>query len=244
MQVEPNVVITEFIINMDNVYHNFDNTNLDVAKQVSEQTESLAKFNVPFYVLTNSPDQVKDDGNFHIVNVDLFQHYPGLTIFFHRLLMAFDFLQAHPEIEKAVITDASDVTMLNYPFDNMKDGTLYMCDQWDIMGDSDVLSYNDSPRFIKKFIAENQLLPTVNMGIIAGSRSILIEYLRIIFKIIAESSLKVQQGDATAGLGKYDMEIGNYVAYRYFSDRLIHGREINTFFQGFQTVSSSWMKHK
>ena len=82
------------------------------------------------------------------------------------------------------------------------------------------------------------------MGIIAGSRSILIEYLGIIFKIIDESSLKVQQGDATAGLGKYDMEIGNYVAYRYFSDRLIHGREINTFFQGFQTVSSSWMKHK
>ncbi|MEC5119112.1 hypothetical protein VT648_15965, partial [Lactiplantibacillus plantarum] len=126
MQVEPNVVITEFIINMDNVYHDYDNTNLDVSERVKEQAQSLDEHDVPFYVLTNSPDQVVDKDKFHIVNIELFQHYSGISIFFYRLLMAYDFLQAHPEIEKAALTDASDVTMLNYPFDNIQDDTLYM----------------------------------------------------------------------------------------------------------------------
>ena len=40
MQVEPNVVITEFIINMDNVYHDYDNTNLDVSERVKEQAQA------------------------------------------------------------------------------------------------------------------------------------------------------------------------------------------------------------
>ncbi|MDB8876206.1 hypothetical protein PN402_04960, partial [Pediococcus acidilactici] len=103
---------------------------------------------------------------------------------------------------------------------------------------------NKSPYFIKKFIAENQLLPTVNMGLIIGTRAILLEFLGIILKLITEASLKIQQGNKDAGLGKYDMEVGNYVAYRYFADRLVHGREVSTILQGFQSVSSAWFKHK
>ncbi|WP_323052094.1 hypothetical protein [Pediococcus acidilactici] len=226
MQVEPNVVITEFIINMDNVYHDYDNTNLDVSERVKEQAQSLDEHDVPFYVLTNSPDQVVDKDKFHIVNIELFQHYSGISIFFYRLLMAYDFLQAHPE------------------FDNIQDDTLYMGDEWGLLGDTWIINTNNSPYFIKKFIAEHQMLPTVNMGLIIGTRAILLEFLGIILKLITESSLKIQQGDESAALGKYDMEIGNYVAYRYFADRLVHGREVSTILQGFQSTSSAWFKHK
>lgn len=244
MQVEPNVVITEFITNMDNVYHDYDNINIDIATHVQEQAASLAEHGVPFYVLTNDSKQVTDKGDFHIPHVDLFDHYPDLSIFFYRLLMAYDFLQDHPEIEKAALTDASDVTMLNYPFDSIQENTLYMGDEWRNLGDTWIININKSPYFIKKFIAENQLLPTVNMGLIIGTRAILLEFLGIILKLITEASLKIQQGNKDAGLGKYDMEVGNYVAYRYFADRLVHGREVSTILQGFQSVSSAWFKHK
>ena len=126
----------------------------------------------------------------------------------------------------------------------MRDDKLDMGDDWEIMGDTYDWS-SDGDRFcIKKFIAENQLLPTMNMGIIAGTREILIEYLGIIIQLISDSQVKVQQGDSTAALGNHDMELGNYVAYRYFADRLVHGRKINTIFQGFQSISSAWFEHK
>lgn len=40
------------------------------------------------------------------------------------------------------------------------------------------------------------------------------------------------------------MSISNYVAYKYFSDLLIHGREVSTIFNGYQERSSAWFKHK
>lgn len=243
MNVEPNVVITEFIVNVDNYYHIIDNSNVNVAEKVQKLAQSLGRFKVPLYTLTNS-DEEKDEDGFHIIHMDLAKEYTGLTVFFHRLILAFKFLQAHPEIEKAIISDASDVTMLNYPFDSMENGKLYMGDEWGIMGDTRILYSDRDPFFIKKFIAENQLLPTMNMGIIAGSREILIEYLGIIIQFISDSQVKVQQGDDTAALGNHDMELGNYVAYRYFADRLVHGRKISTIFQGFQSISSAWLEHK
>lgn len=243
MNVEPNVVITEFIVDVDNFYHHIDNSNINIEQQVQKLAQSLKHFNVPLYTLTNSNEE-KDAVDFHIIHMDLAKNYTGLTVFFHRLVLAFRFLQAHPEIEKAIISDASDVTMLNYPFDSMEDDKLYMGDEWGIMGDTYVLHSDRDPFFIKKFIAENQLLPTMNMGIIAGTREILIEYLGIIIQLISDSQVKVQQGDNTAALGNHDMELGNYVAYRYFADRLIHGRKINTIFQGFQSISSAWLEHK
>lgn len=36
MHIEPNVVIAEFIVNLNDVYSNFDNTNMNVAKQIKE----------------------------------------------------------------------------------------------------------------------------------------------------------------------------------------------------------------
>ncbi len=42
MKVEPNVVITEFIVNMDNIFHLYENQNVNIAEEVQEQTASLA----------------------------------------------------------------------------------------------------------------------------------------------------------------------------------------------------------
>lgn len=134
------------------LYHR-DNTDVNIAKKVAEQTASLAHYGVAHYVLTNAANQ-QDSDNLHIVRTDLFEHYPKLTLYFYRILMAFDFLQAHPEIEKAALTDAGDVKMLNYPFDVVEDGILYMGDETIFIYDTSILIGYDGPQFIKGFIWE------------------------------------------------------------------------------------------
>lgn len=243
MKVESNVVITEFIINMDNFFHLYDNYDVDVAEQVQDQAASLAQFDVPFYVLTNSSD-TQDNGNLHIVNMKLFEHYPDLTLYFYRFLMAYEFLLAHPEIEKAALTDAKDVTMLNYPFDMVDDGVLYIGDEWKRLGDTDIIVNSSSPQYMKDFSAKNGTRVLLNIGVLVGTRDVLLEYLGIMAKLITDEQLKVQQGNENAGLDGFEMEIGNYVAYRYFADRLVHGREVTTIFKGYQEKSSAWFKHK
>ena len=96
MNVEPNVVITELIVDVDNFYHHIDNSNINIEQQVQKLAQSLQHFNVPLYTLTNSNEEKAAD-DFHIIHMDLAKNYTGLTVFFHRLVLAFRFLQAHPE---------------------------------------------------------------------------------------------------------------------------------------------------
>ncbi|MEE6657911.1 hypothetical protein RAO19_06660 [Pediococcus acidilactici] len=244
MKVEPNVVISEFIVNMADDLHKEDNSKVDVAEKVKEQTDSLVNFQVPYYGLTNGPSKDNVGDGLTIVHLDLFEHFPKLTLYFHRILMAFEFLKTHPEIKKAALTDAGDVKMLNYPFDNVQEGILYMGDETSPIFNTSIIISNDAPTYMKDFIWENNNLPILNLGVIVGTRDVLIEYLGIMVKLITEAELKFKQGDASYNLGYFEMLISNYVAYRYFSDRLIHGREVSTIFNGYQERSSAWFKHK
>ena len=97
----------------------------------------------------------------------------------------------------------------------------------------------------KNFIFENaNSLPTLNLGVMAGTRATLIEYLGIMVKLITEAKLKFKKGNKDYQIGHYEMAISNYVAYKYFSDRLVHGREVSSLFFGYQKHSSAWFKHK
>lgn len=247
MKVEPNIVLSVFITNMEDINHHEDTTNVDISSKVATQAQSLKHHKVPYYLLTNEPSQEKNE-NLSIVHVNLdkiFHNYSDLTVYFFRIFMAFKFLQAHPEIERAAITDASDVTMLNYPFDQIKPDTLYMGDEPHALALSVQTFEEDDPQYIYDFLLENsdQLL-TVNPGILVGTRAVLIEYLGILVKLITEAKLKFKQKNKKYGLGLYDMSISNYVAYKYFKDRLVHGRKVSTIFNGYQEHSSAWFKHK
>lgn len=247
MQIEPNVVISQFFTHMEDLLHHADTSNVDIPSKVAEQTHSLARFNVPYYVLTNDSTQEPID-NLHVVNVNLdkiYQSYPDMTLYFYRIFMTFYFLQAHPEIEKAVLTDATDVTMLNYPFDEIKPDTLYMGDETAFLFETDIILNNEGPQYLQDFFLRNgNLLPTLNLGVMAGTRAVLMEYLGMMVKLITEAKLKFKQGDERYRLRAFEMAISNYVAYEYFQDRLVHGRKVTSFFSGFQPHSSAWFKHK
>lgn len=247
MKVESNIVVSEFITKMEDLLYHEDNTHVNIADKVAKQAYSLNRFQVPYYVLTNEPSQDKID-NLHIVNVNLekiYRNYPDMSLYFCRIFMAFYFLQAHPEIEKAALTDATDVTMLNYPFDRVKPDVLYMGDETNFLFVNKLVIDRNDPEYMTDFFLENSnLLPTLNLGIMVGTRAILVEYLGIMVKLLTEAKLKFKQGDPKFHLGKYEMGISNYVAYKYFNDRLVHGREVSTIFSGYQEHSSAWFKHK
>ena len=243
MKVEKNVVISEFIVNMYDPHYGQDNSNVDIPERTRTQAESLTRFRVPYYVLTNAEGQEAETGA-HIIHMDLFNHYPDLTLYFHRILMAFEFLQKHPEIEKVALTDAGDVTMANYPFDKVEEGTLYMGDESFYIFATPVITWHKDLQRIEDFIRENGLLPTLNLGVMVGTRAVLLEFLGIMVDIITEAQLKLSQGDDSYRLSDVEMAISNYVAYKYFGDRLVPGREVTTVMDGYQEPSSAWFKHK
>lgn len=248
MKVEPNVVISEFIIDMEDSFKHADNQNVDVSQAVATQAKSLADHHVPYYVLTNADSQEGPEGT-HIVHHDLFNHFPHLSLYFHRILMAYEFLQAHPEIKKAALTDATDVVMLNYPFDSVEDGILYMGDEpFYIFATQtiNITSITGRPEIkeINNFIKENALLQTLNLGVMVGTRAVLLEYLGIMVKIITDTQLAVAKGKLEYQLSEIEMALSNYAAYQYFTDRLVHGREVTTIFDGMQRTSSAWFSHK
>lgn len=45
-------------------------------------------------------------------------------------------------------------------------------------------------------------------------------------------------------LGNYEMSLVNYIAYRYFYNRIRHGREVSTLFMYNERTSGAWFKHK
>lgn len=243
MKVESNIVISEFIVNMKDPFKNTDNHGINISDIVAPQAKSLFEHSVPYYVLTNGGSQEGPAGT-HIVHQDLFNHFPNLSLYFHRILMAYDFLQAHPEINKAALTDANDVTMLNYPFDNVKENVLYMGDEDFYIFGTQTITDRREIEFIDDFIVENGLLPTLNLGVIVGTRSVLLEYLGIMVKIITDTQLAVAKGNSSYQLSELEMALSNYVAYHYFNNRLVHGRAITTILDGMQKPSSAWFKHK
>lgn len=107
-----------------------------------------------------------------------------------------------------------------------------------------VITWHKDLQRIEDFIRENGLLPTLNLGVMVGTRAVLIEFLGIMVNIITEAQLKISQGDDSYQLSDVEMAISNYTAYKYFSDRLVHGREVTTVMDGYQNPSGAWFKHK
>ena len=89
-------------------------------------------------------------------------------------------------------------------------GILYMGDETSPIFNTSIIISNDAPTYMRDFIWENNDLPILNLGVMVGTRDVLIEYLGIMVKLITEAEVKVKQGDASYNLGNFEMLISNY----------------------------------
>lgn len=242
MLVNPNVVIIQYITGIGDLLYNKNIDSKDIATSVGPILNSAKHYGIPVHLLTNSPEHVKVTG-LNVENMQLF-NYDQLSVYFHRIDLTFKFLLKHPEISNAAIVDAGDVEMLNYPFDQIEDDILYIGSENIKVKDSWIIKNNNNPTFINQFLLANGHLSVLNLGVVIGSRKILLEYFGMMSRIISESKVKQLNSIKGFELGTFEMALSNYVAYKYFSNRLVYGRKVTTKFTAYEPRSSSWFRHK
>lgn len=155
-----------------------------------------------------------------------------------RFLVYRDYLKDHPDIKKVFLVDASDVTIINDPFE---------IDAPICIGDEPTLIKNARTimaRFNYYFKNEYQYLynkPLLNAGIIGGPTENVLKLLDAMCEIFL---------DLTWGSKKklpkkwtYNMNVLNICAYKLFPD-ILHGYPLNTRFRMNEHRTDVYFKHK
>ena len=237
-----NVVIAEYLMNLNDLQHPSSLPSTDLKHVLAKLAESTQRFDVPVKLLTNF-DKVQEIDNVEQIKMPLFDGYLNLGLYFHRWEICYNYLLNHSEIAKAALVDVGDVEMLNYPFNEMQDNLLYFGDEPNDLGTS-IISADNKPAYMSDFLSVNQSLQVLNPGVIAGNRAILLEYLGLMVKLLTDDQVSQLKDNEEKHLGNFEMALMNYVAYRYFSTRLRHGRRVSTRFSMWDRQSNAWFKHK
>ncbi|GEK29088.1 hypothetical protein [Furfurilactobacillus siliginis] len=241
--VEKNIILAEFFNGKPDVLHDQQNINADINAIAKTLVQSAERFDLSVHLLTDA-DFISKMPNLIMHKVDLFQHYPDISLYMERLEPTFDFLMAHPEVEKAALVDVGDVELLNYPFDEIEADKLYIGNENGTVGSVPIVTSGPMPQYAQEFFLQHMNVPLVNPGVIVGTRAVLLEFIGKIATLIAKSQLELAQDKPDASLGVYEMMIVNYVAYRYFAERMVQGLKVNSTFQFYNHNVSSWFRHK
>lgn len=241
-QVPKRVVVAEFIIGRADAQHGgIKRTESDILSRAKILVDSTKPFGVPVYILTNG-DIDHQSPELVIQQQEIPTVFAELPLYYLRWMMAYQFLFSHPEIEEAAFVDLGDVEMLHNPFGHFEENTLYFSDE-DALLTGKVLVQGPKPKYAADFLEKYRYLKMLDPGVIAGYRSILLEYLGIVSNTIAQTAIDVKAGKES-GLQALEMAIINYVAYRYFPNRIRHGRQVSTVVFQNRANDHSWFKHK
>ncbi|MDF7638642.1 hypothetical protein PT285_04410 [Lactobacillus sp. ESL0791] len=238
-----NVVIAQFFANMYDAQRDCTLEDVDIVAITKKLYESVAKFDVELRVLINFKNKTTPPPLEKLVSVDFFRHYPNNKFYFLRWEVTLNYLLQHPEIKKAALVDAGDVEMLNYPFDDVQEDTIYVGDEFvDLTGS--IIVHDSKPAYLADFVAKNRHLQLLNTGILVGTREILVEYLAILMKLVVEDAKNEKFHPEEAHLGSFEMALTCYVLYKFFKGRICSGRKVSTHYRYFEHQSSAWFKHK
>lgn len=177
------------------------------------------------------------EGNVEFIKVETFVR----NVYFQRWVSYYRYLLEHRDsIDKVFITDGSDVIMLRNPFEKMKDGILYVGDEPNMTG-CEWMVKNHPHKDLQAFIVGNTDV-LLNAGLCGGSVDVVIEFLNkflsFYFQSVSDTHFYKFEGCGV------DMGVFNYIARKYFEDRLIHGTQVNTVFKDEKANNVSFFKHK
>lgn len=222
-KIEPNVILGEFILGNNDPQHpqSLDkslDSQTKILPNVAELRKSAEYYLTPVYVLTNG-NSINVSKFLEVVHTEIDVKKYDLSIYFIRWELALNFLIAHPEIEKIALVDVTDVRMLNYPYDLIEEEKLYFGDEFKDIS-TGIVANDQKPDYIADFFDENPRLQLLNPGVIVGTRSIIIEFLTIFVEAFTNAQVRSIENVPKSSFGQYEMALVNYVAYRYFDDRL------------------------
>ncbi|WEV40108.1 hypothetical protein [Lactobacillus sp. ESL0681] len=238
-----NVVIAQFLTNMYDTQRGQILQNVDATDITKDLYESVARFDTELHTIINFKNPTTPPPLEKLITVEPFKHYLNNKLYFLRWEVTFDYLLKHPEINKAALVDAGDVEMMSYPFDDINEEIIYVGDEYSDLTDSIVI--NDiKPPYLNNFIQKNRHLQLLNAGVLIGTRKTLLEFLAILIKLIVEDARNKKFYPDQDHLGNLEMSLINYVLYRFFPDRIQHGRKITNKFKYDDRDSQAWFKHK
>ncbi|MGI5223045.1 glycosyltransferase family 2 protein [Nocardia sp. CA-290969] len=173
-----------------------------------------------------------------------YERYPNsVNVYFQRWINAHRYLQEHPEVGKVLICDGTDVEILQPDrlFD-MPSGKLLIGCEHQIVGCGWMRS-NHPNETLQDFLDTHHHDQLLNAGVLAGSRELVMAFLRDL--ISAWADIEMYEFLAKAkGNGLGDMAVFNYVAYTRHRDKLVFGPGVTTRFKAEEKTSFSLIRHK
>lgn len=175
-------------------------------------------------------------------NVHYIKTQTSINPYFQRWISIQEHLKVN-NYRKVFIIDATDVLLLNNPFDSIKSEYIYVGDEENIVGCSWMFDNHKAPR-LQEFFEQYKNEKLLNAGLLGGERKKVEEFishiLNIYWEIQTEAHFSKQED---SGVG--DMGVFNYVCYILYKGKLKHGRLVNTPFKSFTKQSRiSWFAHK
>lgn len=166
-----------------------------------------------------------------------------MNVYFRRWLHIWQHLRDHPEYHFVWCTDGTDVEMLRAPWEEMKEGRIYVGSEPKTYADSWAKQHHPEAIY-QAFLAEHQHDVMLNAGLLGGSRADVMAIAHGIVRLYyhIESLRFWQKEKAAAAVG--DMIAFGIVAHRY-ADRLVTGPSVHTVFKSEGTGKEfAWWKHK
>lgn len=200
-----------------------ESQNDELSQRTTKLVNSVITKTLPIYLTTNLEIEVKWPGLYKLESNDV----PD------RWQTAFWFLQKYPEIERVALVDSWNTQMLQNPFPNVEEGKIYVADE---LNDFSNLNTMKMPlEDVSNFIDQNATLQILNPAVIVGTREMVLEFLGLLLNF--QRQINVEEKDPYTLINLF-----NYVLYRYFDSRVIHGRLVSSIMGFQQSNSDAWFK--
>lgn len=206
--------------------------NDELAREATETAQKLSEsINyrlLPLYLKTNLSVRSNWAGLYTIpvTDVELDNH-------FDQYKWMYQFLQQHAEVEKVALVTNLNVLMKHNPFPDVEPNRIYVADELGNL--QKIIDESQQLPEVTEFLRDNSNLQILNDSVIVGTRAIILEFLGALLSYR-------NQEDADSNSLFSEIGLFNYLIYRYFSNRVVHGRKVSSII-GFQQVdTTAWFK--
>lgn len=193
----------------------------------------------PVVVITDSDvDGGRETSFFELVQSEL-----AINVFFQRHLDSWRYLRDHPEIRWAWCVDATDVEMVNEPWEHMEPGIIYTGYEPVRATENNWLLRNHPTRRVQRYIRQHGRSQLLNPGVLGGDRHTLMDFLHDLMRYHDDTELHRFLGHEAKKADLGDMGAMQVVGHEH-RDHLETGSKVVSKFRSFETEGPHWFRHK